>query len=80
MVFNETNIYPHEANQLTVTDGFIRLVNGWRTVRRMAITETRVAAAVVISALLSETERTLAGTARALKRKVNKVLKITYAA
>lgn len=77
MVFNETNIYPHEANQFTVTDGFIRLVNGWWAIRRMTIAEARVATAVVISAFLSETKSTLAGTARTLKRKVNKALKMT---
>jgi len=76
MVFNETNIYPHEANQFTVTDGFIRFVNGWRAIRRMTIAEARVATAVVISTLFSETKSTLAGTARTLKRKVNKALKV----
>lgn len=72
-----TNIYPHEANQFTVTNGLIRFVNGWRAIRRIAITEARVAAAVVISTLLSETEITLTGTARTLKRKANRAVEIT---
>lgn len=71
------NTYPHEANQFTVTNGLIRLVNGWRAMWRMTVAEARVAAAVVISALLCETELTFAGTARTLKRKANRAVEIT---
>lgn len=66
-VLNKINIYPHKANQFTIANGFIGLINGRRTIGRTTVAETRVAAAIVIPALVSETEITLGGTTRTLK-------------
>lgn len=72
------NIYPHKANQFAIANSFIGLINRRRTIRSTTVAETRIAAAIVVPALVSETEITLDGTARTLKRgKANRAVEIT---
>lgn len=51
-----------------MANGFIGLINGRRTIRSTTVAETRVAATIVVPALVSKTEITFGGTARTLKR------------
>lgn len=52
-----------------MANGLVRLIIGWRTIRRTTVAETRVAATVVLSAFGRETKTTLSGTAWTLRGK-----------
>lgn len=58
--------HPHKANELLIADGLVGLVDGGRTVGRPAVAEARVPTAVVVPALVAESQPAVSRAARTL--------------
>jgi hypothetical protein len=66
-ISSPSSTHPHEADELFVANGFVRLIyRGW-TGGRSTITEARIPTAVVFSAFLAVFNRALGCAARSLR-------------